>query len=216
MSHWFYHRDKILAVPNKCGTVSAQTMLGRFEIDKKRVPGILAGSKPTVHVHCTTRNPVDFFVSGFRYLRRAPEYREGNHQLTFEQHLEACVRQHDKYQQRDWSVIKVQYFDTHSWWGPLRTVRYEVPIEQKINWIKLENTDRLPNFAKHFFKNADTSKGHMNSTNREQHGRFAWIPHPRLTNTEIEMMRYLDDWSEICGYSFKRSLKQYNNRINTV
>lgn len=216
MSHWFYYRDKILAVPNKCGTVSAQAMLGKFEIPKDSAPRIIARAVHPVHVYCTTRNPVDFFVSGFRYLRRSPEYREGNHQLTFEQHLEGCVRQHDQYQLNNWSVVKVQYFDSHSWWGPLRTVRYEVPIEQKINWIKLENTDSLPNFAQHFFKYADKSHGHKNSTNTVQSGRFAWIPYPQLNKTVIEMMRYLDDWSEICGYSFKRSVKQYNNRINTV
>lgn len=215
MSHWFYRGNKILAVPNKCGTVSAQSMLGTFEIDKRSAPKILAGAQHPVHVYCTTRNPVDFFVSGFRYLRRAPEYIEGNHQLTFEQHLELCVRQHDN-QQRDWSVIKVQHFDAHAWWGPLRTVRYEVPIQQKINWIKLENTDRLTNFARHFFKDVNTTFSHKNSTDQVQNGRFAWIPYPQLNNTVIEMMRYLDDWSETCGYSFKRSVKQYNNRINTV
>lgn len=207
MSKSFLFRDTVLITPNKCGSVTAEsfakvhqmwvpTLINKIRLAQQR-------NQPLT-VYCTTRNPVDYFVSGYRFLKRQPAHTPGCHRWSFEQHLEHAL--HTKHNPHQYTP---DFFEEHAWWGPRRTLEVCHKYFGRVKWLHLEDKTVLPQFLISHFDILPHPNTDRNNTDKES----PYITYPRLTERCVEIMRELDDWSEICGYNFKKSVKRYNKRF---
>lgn len=207
MSEHFVKGNDLLIVPNKCGSLTAQTVLKKQRIDQAAA----RESAATCNLYCVTRDPVSLFVSGWRYQYYKWDVKLGSRNgdvikyiyspeaifVDFDVHIERCLA-HSQTQietEADW------FFRRHSYWGPVNTAS-EYADPKAFTYIKLEKD--FKKYLEHF--KGKTLKRVC------KHNRSEFQPWPVLKPNTIEIMRELDTWSEQTGYDFKKSVEQYQNR----
>ena len=207
MSEHFVKDNNLLIVPNKCGSITAETVLNKQRIDKAAAKEFAK----TCNLYCITRDPVSLFVSGWRY-----QYYKWDVKLRlkkgdvkkfiysaeaifddFDVHMERCLARSQEQIETDadW------FFRRHSYWGPVNTAN-EYADPKTFTYIKLEND--FEQCLQQFKGKAIQEVPKLNFSEFQ--------PWPVLKPNTIEIMRELDTWSELTGYDFKKSVEQYQNR----
>ena len=220
MSQSFYQQFNLLITPNKCGSSTAESWLRHCAVDNAAAQQF--GARPEVSVWCTTRSPVEYLVSGWRFLLCAPDPSDRKTvNPNFKQHLRECVQHRDNYHlQRSDRVLCINgehvqqypcYFAGHAWWGPRRTVEQDFGFDSAtVNWIQLEDPNALRNSIRKLYGFKTPHNGFFNQSS-VQHA-----PYPELDAETVDLMRELDNWSKLCGYDFDETVERYNRRINTL
>jgi hypothetical protein len=205
---FFYRRNLILVAPNKIGSMASETILDKLLIDAWHARDILQINS-NVNILCLTRDPVSFFVSGYRYLRRPELEKQYHSNRRFDWHMEACLENYKQFKQDGYNGYRPpHYFDAHSWWGPVRTVENELGKEylDRVKWIKLEDSYRVKRMYMRFLSNELPSQDKIVINATGNH-----VPYPRLTDYSIRIMKTLCDW-ENTGYNFRKSVWKYQHR----
>jgi len=187
--------------------MASETILQTCMIDAWHARAILK-NQPTASILCFTRDPVDFFVSGFRFLRR-PEL--GVHSKTmryFDDHMEACLEKFELFQQDGYNgYYPPDYFDSHSWWGPVRTIENEIGPKyiKKVKWIRLEDSYTVNRTYLRF------SSGYIPEKSTHVKNNTKGVLYPQLTDKSIAIIKKICDW-EHTGYNLRKSVWKYQHR----
>lgn len=201
MSQCYYKQYNQLIVPNKCASVTVGSVLNYAQVPTPEIAQIFANRR-SVQVWATTRNPVDYFVSGYRYLYHAQDD-DTPVQRTFSDHLLFCVDQAAEFTEH-----YPGYFAGHAWWGPLRTVRLDWGIDKPVNWIKLEDPNSLWLHMRKLYNIHMDRSLKLNTSPK--------TPPIEFTDTVIDLIKQLENWSEECDYDIESRAETLSRTINTV
>ena len=210
----FYRQFSAVITPNKCASSTVEASCKKYQITNSIQSYNVARrilSRPEVTVYCTTRNPVDYFVSGYRYLKETKG--AGAYvpiKKDFLSHLEMC-REQKEIQSHQWISLIPPYFASHAWWGPHRTIKQELLYQGNVEWVKLEQPHAVETLIKQIWNiDIPQHKVRINTTDRSR-----YVRRP-LTDREVELIAELEDWSHLCGYDVYECADNFNRKLNTV
>lgn len=202
MSQCYYRQYNLLIVPNKCASVTVGSVLTHAQVPKPEIARNFANRR-SVQVWATTRNPVDYFVSGYRFLYYAQNDSHMAVQNTFADHLQFCVDQAAAF-----TGDYPGYFGGHAWWGPLRTVRKQWGIEKPVNWIKLEDPNAVWLHMRKLYNIRMDRSVRLNTSPK--------TPPIEFTDRVIDLIKQLENWSGECGYDIESRAETIARTINTI
>ena len=205
----YYSQWAAVITPNKCASSTVEAHAVRYRIPTwQGIENTI--NRPQVQVYCTTRNPIDYFVSGYRYLKDTEGAGEDVEiKRDFESHLMMCLEQKE-IQSPHWISLIPPYFAAHAWWGPLRTVTVDYAYTGPVNWIRLEDPNAVWLHLRKLWRLNIPRTDRLNNSSRSVHMRR------RITDAEVEMIAQLENWSTVCGYDLYECADNFNRRINTV
>lgn len=198
----------ILLVPNKCSSSYAQHLIPK-EYHRKFKSDIDYNSE--TKVWAIVRDPVEWYVSGWRYVRSGFIYenKDLTYNKNFEQHLEYCLEVRKIHN----STKRVyNQFDRHTWYNPYEQSYDFFNHIDKI--IKLENQKRYNQVIAFFSDNATpTNAKNEYNLRTAQISNLRYYPKPTLTKNAISLLKELDNWSYKAGYDLDESIKNYINTL---
>jgi hypothetical protein len=204
---FFYRNNQLLVAPNKIASMASETILEHFMIDAWHARAILE-NHPKVGIFCFTRDPVDFFVSGFRFLRRAELEEQYRTSRYFDDHMKACLEKFYELKEDGYNGhCPPDYFDSHAWWGPVRTIENEIGTQyiKKVKWIRLEDSHIVNRTYLRFSSGKIPKESDIviNSTKG--------VLYPKLSDKSIAIIKKICDW-EHTGYNLRKSIWKYQHR----
>ena len=207
MATFFYHSNHILVAPNKIASMASETIINDCIVDAWHARAIIENN-PNIGVLCFTRDPVNFFVSGYRYLRRPELEEQFQTDLCFDEHMETCLERFNQFKKDGYNgYLPPDYFDSHAWWGPVRTIENEIgpPFSKKVKYIRLEDSYTVNRTYLRF------SAGFMPDQSSIVKNKTENIEYPKLTNKSIAIIKKICDW-EHTGYNLRKSVWKYQHR----
>jgi len=204
----YYSQWAAVITPNKCASSTVEAHAVRYRIPSwQGIENTI--NRPQVQVYCTTRNPIDYFVSGYRYLCDSLHWDQQRPAGDFGDHLRHCLHL-QQVEAPDWCTPHPDYFSAHAWWGPLRTVTVDYAYTGPVNWIRLEDPNAVWLHLRKLWRLNIPRTDRLNNSSRSVHMRR------RITDAEVEMIAQLENWSTVCGYDLYECADNFNRRINTV
>lgn len=207
---YYYNPDVgLLLAPNKCASSWLDTQLEHLLIDnanRRYIRSLVLQER--VPVYMTVRDPVQWYVSGYRFALRhnlnGPQ-ENYSYAYTFDEHLQRCVIR-KILAESEHHPLAYNLTDSHTWVSPYQQMLLALDLARPrfpIKYLKIEERTRLYSTIERF-KGSEVDKNLINSSTGEM---------PRLHHDTIALIRWLDNWSHHVGYNTNESI---NNYINTL
>jgi hypothetical protein len=212
----FFKKDiGLLVSPNKCASTYARTVIpAEYQLSKKQVKDL---EKNDYKVFCQVRDPIEWYVSGWRMCASGilSCIRETGYNLTWEEHLELCYKEHEEYfSKQNWNGNQPSQFAVHCWFNPV-CQGYRGGRGRVSQWIKIENKKRFNKIIR-LFNGVPKDKKENEYTQKNVESRRPgkhYYDKPVLTKKSIKFLHKLGTWSKEAGYDLDQCIENYINTL---
>lgn len=202
--------------PNKCASTYARTVIPlEYHVSKKQIKNL---EETDYKVFCQVRDPVEWYVSGWRMCVSSilACVRETGYNLTWEEHLELCYREHEEYfSTQSWNGSQPSQFGVHCWFNPV-CQGYRGGGGRVSQWVKIENKKRFNKILKLFDsvpKDEKVNVYSLKNVKARRPGKM-YYDKPVLTKKSIYLLQKLATaWSKEAGYDLDQCIENYINTI---
>jgi len=211
------HGQELLIVPTKTASMTVEYCAG----DRVRSRDAIDPGLPATLL---TRDPVSWYISGYRHChseswwQSESSYRECA-TFDFARHLRLCITRRDRALLG--TLKEITPWDFHSWINAEYQASgkfYELDRDQPNTYtgpfrvesrVQIEDTQRFAQTVRRFTNCRDVTQ--------EYHNRNTDAPmRIVIDDTVRDLLRELDDWSHLSGYSFDKSVLRARKRLNTL
>lgn len=203
------HEPRLLIVPNKTASMYVE-----IQADFRTVAR--SACDPSWPATLIVRDPVSWYVSGFRHVNNANWQRTHSSYGRwatgdFAQHLETCLQR--RYEASTGTIDDITPWDFHSWMNPVYQAQglyYGLSTDQNhehraalnvVTTVKLEDSMLFNRTVQDF-----TAKQQLDA---EHHNQNWGDSYPELSDLCAGLLNQLDDWSHSVGYDLNTSIAQY-------